>query len=230
MSRNREPPSKTCLRILESIGKIQPRSMLQKCTASPIIAWRIHTQCIHYSELRLLHSDATQLGLLPDRRWFHLINSLGSVNTYKMGFTKCCSVLPGPSVSPQVEKRPAAKGRVKSPSEKKSWGDEHGLCLCRSSHTPGASFPNPLKVEGRESLSVCRVISGDLSQQGDPGPQQRVQCRSLDIRRKVHVNGAQRFLTFAGPGCDGMHWPAVSLWQYFNVNYKGMEKAAFCFD
>ena len=54
-------------------------------------------QCIHYSELCLFYATAIQLDFLPDRSWFHLINSLNSVNTYN---NKTCKILPHAPITP----------------------------------------------------------------------------------------------------------------------------------
>lgn len=79
---------------------------------------------IHYSELCLFLSNGIQLDFLPDRSWFHLINLLNSVNTYKRRRAKSCSVLPLHPISPRAEKKkkkehPRKREAKNPPSEKK---------------------------------------------------------------------------------------------------------------
>lgn len=81
-----------------------------------------NVQHIHYSELCLFHSNGIQLDFLPDRSWFHLINLLNSVNTYKRRLAKSCSVLPLHPISPQAEKKRKEhqrKREAKNPPPKK---------------------------------------------------------------------------------------------------------------
>lgn len=165
MSRNREPPSKTCLRILESTAQNQVVEMYGisyyclKNTHTVRSLFRIAAAPFEGHPIR----SSSWQALDPSDKFVRFCQHLQD------GIHKMLLGAPVAFISPQVQTRPTTKGRVKSPCKKKSWEDEHRLRLCSSSNTPGASFSKQLKVKGCKSLSVCSVISGALSQQGNPG-------------------------------------------------------------
>lgn len=109
---------------------------------------------MHYAEPCLLPSAAVQLDLLPDGSPFCLTHPLNSVNTHRGRLAKPRSVLPlQPALFKEREER--RKSEVKNPARKKKkrvLEESERLAFSPlwwiSSHPPGASFSNWLKMKG----------------------------------------------------------------------------------